>query len=273
MTQRTTLVAALVLGSCLGTAMASVPEPVDLAAFGETGVATSTGFDGVAIREVARRSEPSAPRFYVTGMLGESFATLAEPVYREIDDQWINGSILTAGGAAGVAYARDNGQWRFEIEGRGRDDLTASRAVSFPPVYSANFSWAAADGWSATANVWRDWWIGERWAVYAGGGLGGGGYRSSLDGSVQFFSLRGTYVANDQVAELAWQAGGGVVYEITERISIDVGYRFFSIGEADVTYTVTPPFGPPSSATFTQQFTASELLFGLRIYEPFRRWR
>ncbi len=122
-------------------------------------------------------ADEATPRFYVTGLLGESFATLAEPLHRELAGEWVNGSILTAGGAAGVAYARDNGQWRFEIEGRGRDDLTASLGQAVPPVFAADFAWAAADGWSATANVWRDWWIGERWAVYAGGGLGGGGYR------------------------------------------------------------------------------------------------
>lgn len=249
------------------------PEPIDLSTLGQEASAPVAAFDGVPLRDVALRSEPSAPRFYVTGMLGESFATLAEPLHRETADSWINGSILTAGGAAGVAYARDNGQWRLEIEGRGRDDLTAVQREAVPGLFEANFAWAAADGWSATANVWRDWWIGERWAVYAGGGLGGGGYRYSLAGDVKFFDLRGGFTGNDQVAELAWQAGGGVVYEITERVAFDVGYRFFSIGEADLTYTVTPPFGPPSTATVTQQFTASELLFGLRIYEPFRRWR
>ncbi len=56
------------------------------------------------------------------------------------------------------------------------------------------------------------------------------------------------------------------MYDVSERIAFDVGYRFFSIGQADVSYTVTPPFGPPSTATAAQQFTASELLFGLRVY-------
>jgi opacity protein-like surface antigen len=218
-------------------------------------------------------ADEAATRFYVTGLLGESFATLSDPLHRELAGEWVNGSILTAGGAAGVAYARDNGQWRFEIEGRGRDDLTASLGQAVPPVFAADFAWAAADGWSATANVWRDWWIGERWAVYAGGGLGGGGYRYSFAGDIQFLDVEATFAGNDQVAELAWQAGGGLVYELSERIAFDVGYRFFSIGQADVSYTVNPPFGPPSTATAAQQFTASELLFGLRVYEPFRRWR
>lgn len=214
-----------------------------------------------------------AQRFYVTGLLGESFATLADPLHRSLAGELVNGSILTAGGAAGVASARDNGQWRFEIEGRGRDDLTASVDQVVLPVFAANFAWAAVDGWSATANVWRDWWIGERWAAYAGGGLGGGGYRYSFAGDVRFLSEGATFAGNDQVAELAWQVGGGLTYELSERVAFDVGYRFFSISEADVALKVVPSFEPPSTVTLTQQFTASELLFGLRIYEPFRRWR
>jgi len=194
-------------------------------------------------------------------------------VYGGADGGRINGSILTAGGALGVAIPRDDGQWRFELEGRGRDDLTKAVDDGLPPLASANIRWAAADGWSATANVWRDWWIGERWAVYLGGGLGGGGYRYSLDGDLQFFGADLELAGNAQVAALAWQAGGGMVWEITDRMSFDVGYRFFSIAQSDVTYTLTSSLEPLASATEAHQFTAGEVLFSLRIYEPFRRWR
>ncbi len=39
---------------------------------------------------------------------------------------------------------------------------------------------AARDGWSTMVNVWRDY---NRWRldVYAGGGIGAGGYRSVLN--------------------------------------------------------------------------------------------
>lgn len=228
----------------------------------------ATPFDDVGLD-----ADSAEPRFYVTGILGESFATLAEPIHRDLVGQSVNGSIITAGGAAGIAFARDGGQWRLEVEGRGRDDLTAVQQAGLPPLLAANFAWAAADGWSAMANVWHDWWIDERWAVYAGGGLGAGGYRYSLAGQVQLLDVGLNVAGNDQVAEFAWQAGCGIVYEVTERISIDVGYRFFSIGQADSTYTLTAPEGESLSLPVPQQFTAGEILVGLRVYEPFRRWR
>ncbi|MFM7205342.1 MAG: hypothetical protein ACKO4T_01550 [Planctomycetaceae bacterium] len=263
--------AAAILGACL--AAAAVPEPIDLSTLDEITSSPAAAGD-VPLHDVAVGTVGSGQRFYVTGILGDTFATLADPVYGSGSGRSLNGSILTAGGAAGVAYARDNGQWRLELEGRGRDDLTGSEIQGLPPVLLFEGQWAAADGWSALANVWRDWWIGEQWGVYLGGGLGGGGYRYGFDGAL---TLLGTPVANlagnAQVAGLAWQAGGGMVYELSERVTFDVGYRFFSIARSDVTYFLTSSILPPLSDSAGQQFTAGEVLFSLRVYEPFRRWR
>lgn len=239
---------------------------------GDAAAADASTLGDLPLRDVATRSDADAPRLYVTGILGDSFATLTDPLYASIARSRLDGSIITAGGAAGMAYAAENGQWRFEIEGRGRDDLTAVKTLSAPPVALASFHWAAADGWSAMANVWRDWWIGERWAAYAGGGIGGGGYRYSLTGDLRVFDSQVNFAGNAQVAEFAWQVGGGVVYEISERVSFDIGYRFFSIGQANVTYLAYQP-EPVIVDTRPQQFTAGEVLFSLRVYEPFRRWR
>lgn len=211
-------------------------------------------------------SDGNETRLYVTGILGSSFATLTDPLYGEFEDgSSINRSLLTAGGAAGMAYARDNGQLRVEFEGRGRDDLT--RHVQFPPV--VNLNWSAADGWSTMANIWRDFAIDERWLVYAGGGIGAGGYRYDFGGNFSVIGLD----AGAQVATFAWQAGGGVVYNITERVAFDVGYRFFALEQSDETYTVRVFDNVAGRVNLPQQFAASELLFGLRIYEPFRNWR
>ncbi|MFM7242922.1 MAG: hypothetical protein ACKO40_01935, partial [Planctomycetaceae bacterium] len=81
-------------------------------------------WDDVLVEPVSL-SQPGRMRFYLTGLLGESFATLADPVFTQLPDRsWLNRSVLTAGGAAGVAIDRDNGRLRIEAEGRGRDDLT-----------------------------------------------------------------------------------------------------------------------------------------------------
>lgn len=69
-------------------------------------------------------------------------------------------------------------------------------------------------------------------------------------------------------AAFAWQAGGGVIYEITERLTFDISYRYFQIDSITYPEPGGGPFGGVSSA-----FDASELMFGLRLYEPLRRWR
>lgn len=253
---------------------AALPEPIDLAALDEVATPPArSAWDDVPIQPVASRAADE-PRFYVTGLLGESFVTLAEPVYGEIfAGRRLNRSVITAGGAAGLAFEREDGQLRVEVEGQGRDDVTAAFRDTLAPVLGADFRWAANDGWSALVNVWRDFSIDEQVDLYLGGGVGAGGYRYGLDGAVSLFGAELTYVSSTQVAAFAWQVGGGVVWNVTDRVAFDVGYRFFSIDQADTTLNVAALGVPLASVGLLQQYTASELLFGLRIYEPFRNWR
>jgi opacity protein-like surface antigen len=266
-----------VAAAVIAVAGAAGPVPLDLASLDELVEPTPSAasvWDDVPIEPVSL-SQPGRARFYLTGMLGESFATLAEPVYAQLPGRAsINRSVLTAGGAAGVALDRGNGRLRIEAEGRGRDDVIATFDDRIDPFLAADFRWAAADGWSALVNVWRDYTVTEHVDVYMGGGLGGGGYRYSIGGRTDSPGPADvTYAGRAQVATFAWQAGGGAIWSVSDRVAVDVGYRFFSIDQADATVFGKVNGFPIGSVTLPQQFTASELLVGLRIYEPFRRWR
>ena len=260
-----------------GFAAAAVPDTIDLSSLDDvvgSQAPRDSVWDELSLEPVSS-TRVGEQRFYVTGMLGESFATLAEPLYQEVSrGSAINRSVLTAGGAAGIAFERDNGRLRIEVEGRGRDDVTAGLNQSLSEDFTANFNWAAADGWSALFNVWRDFSVSEQVDLYLGGGVGGGGYRYSMAGSVAFAGEATvlSYASNAQVASFAWQAGGGVIWNLSNRVALDVGYRFFSIDQSPTTLTGFIDGVPLGSIVLPQQFTASELLFGLRIYEPFRRW-
>jgi opacity protein-like surface antigen len=255
-----------------------VPDTIDLSSLDDvvgSQAPRDSVWDELSLEPVSS-TQVGQQRFYVTGMLGESFATLAEPLYQEVSrGSAINRSVLTAGGAAGIAFERDNGRLRIEVEGRGRDDVTAGLNQSLSEDFTANFNWAAADGWSALFNVWRDFSVSEQVDLYLGGGVGGGGYRYSMAGSVAFPGEETvlSYTGNAQVASFAWQAGDGVIWNLSDRVAFDVGYRFFSIDQSPTTLTGFIDGVPLGSIVLPQQFTASELLFGLRIYEPFRRWR
>lgn len=197
-------------------------------------------------------------QLYLGGIIGADFATLDKVPGNPTTVP--NQSIFTAGGTLGMRFLRDDGAWRLEFEGRGRDqvlDTTADAGIG-------TITTRATDGWSAMVNVWRDYKPFDSFGLYGGGGIGGGGYRSVISGT----GLGSLISANDRVSNFAWQAGGGVFYEISQRATLDLGYRFFAIKESTATAEfIGVPFDYPTN------FAASELLLTLRIYEPFRGWR
>ncbi len=200
----------------------------------------------------------SCRQFYLSGIVGAAFATLDKVPGSPTTVP--NQSIFTAGGTAGVRFLRDNGGLRLEFEGRGRDQASVTDGDSLGDSLTTRMT----DGWSAMVNLWRDYKPYESLGLYAGGGIGGGGYRSTISGT----GLGSLVTANDRVSNFAWQAGGGVFYEISPRATLDLGYRFFAIDQSTATADfIGVPFDYPTN------FAASELLLQVRIYEPFRGWR
>lgn len=205
-------------------------------------------------------AEPA--RWYVSGIVGGSFMTLTSGGENTIPPDplpntgSVNGGAFTGGGALGRAFHAPGGQWRAEVEGRQRARLAGqTNSIGDPFFYDVQ----AADGWSVTANLWRDLAVTQHVDLYAGGGIGGGGYRLTIDDQV--------YAAGyDRIGNFAWQAGGGVVWNPTERIAIDLGYRFFAV-DTGSTPLVTSAFGGPAG-TYLSSLTASEVLLSFRVYEP-----
>jgi hypothetical protein len=58
---------------------------------------------------------------------------------------------------------------------------------------------------------------------------------------------------------------------VTDRIALDLGYRWYAVDGGPATIDVTTPIGSFSDSVGTT-YGASELLFTIRIFEPFRRW-
>ena len=200
-------------------------------------------------------------QFYLGGIVGADFGTLNKvPGNSTVVP---NDSLFTAGGTVGMRYLRNDGAWRFEFEGRGREQI-ADRLTDSTLGFDATT--AARDGWSTMVNIWRDYSIVGDIDVYAGGGIGAGGYRSVLNVTL---AAAPTISGNENVANFAWQAGGGLIYNASDRMALDLGYRFFSISDmnASAIDNLSGPF------SYTTNYSASELLLTLRIYEPFRRWR
>ena len=228
------------------------------------------------------RGNRNTRRLYIAGIVGDSFATLGTPLGPNGNGTGdpspspaANQSLFTAGGAIGFAFEALDRDWRVEFEGRGRNNLVSNRTSTFDSVVGPEtylFTTSAKNGWSTMVNLWRDYELTDRWTMYVGGGIGAGGYRFSY----QKFNPADNYQieASPHVSAFAWQAGGGTAYAITERITLDIGYRFFQIANGTSTAAISYVPGPPvGSEVVGSAFSASELCFAFRIYEPFRNWR
>lgn len=195
---------------------------------------------------LVRGDDGSTQRFYVAPIVGASWGQFLVE-----GDSIANPGLFTAGGAAGMAFSRPSGQWRLEGEGRYRDGFERSLGL---------ISVGATDNWSCLANAWRDVAFTERFGGYGGGGIGVGGYRFLYSGG-------GDEFVNNQLTQFAWQVGGGLIYAVSDRVTLDLGYRYYSVGAARTCRCPDPGEG------ILNQFVANELLFAVRIYEPFRGWR
>ena len=118
-------------------------------------------------------------------------------------------------------------------------------------------------------NGWRDFSITDKLGIYGGGGIGAGGY--GLNGNVGLPGQPQLVYCRDRHTEFAWQVGAGVLYALHERITLDLGYRFYQVGLGRT--TVTGPLAPLAFPDPVDTGLAcNEMLLTLRIYEPFRRW-
>jgi opacity protein-like surface antigen len=106
------------------------------------------------------------------------------------------------------------------------------------------------------ANLWRDFMFTTKFGCYGGGGIGGGGFtlvnQSSSSGNS----------GSPPITAFAWQAGGGLIYQLNDQVTFDVGYRFYQLNDSNISegfYQET-----------TEGYSASQVMFSLRMFEPLR---
>lgn len=200
-------------------------------------------------------SDRPARHFYVSSIIGGSFFAISA------DDN--PPSSLTAGGAIGVALDRSNGRIRVELEGRYRDPIEQTYLgfnktpprLGAKPELIGTMQAKAYGGWSAMANLWRDFQLTDRLDAYGGGGIGVAGFETSFQ---QIDTATPAPIANQYFNEYAWQLGVGGIWNINDRVALDLSYRVFGVG-----WTIT-------SNELAYGFLRTEVLLSLRIYEPFR---
>jgi opacity protein-like surface antigen len=228
------------------------------------------GFDRTAVMQSppsgrigGMTSDRPARQFYLSSIVGGSFLVVTA------DNS--PSSILTAGGAMGIAFDRPGGRVRVEAEGRYRDPieqtylgfnretprtgLDAPGPIPPKPELIGTMQAKSYGGWSAMANIWRDFQLTDRIDAYVGGGIGGAGFQTSFQ---QIDSAEPSPAVLEYRTAYAWQIGVGGIWNVNDRVAVDLSYRIFGLG-----WSITADdlaFG----------FLRSEVLLSLRIYEPFR---
>ena len=160
-------------------------------------------------------------------------------------------NIFTAGIAGGVSLERERGRLRLEAEWLQRDFYRG--AINAIPGASL----VASENWSVLANVWRDFMITERIGCYGGGGIGGGGL--TIVGEAD----RDPVTNQFKSSSFAWQAGGGLLYEVTDQVTFDVSYRWYQVNGLTMA-------GYVIGRDYDYRYGASQVMFSLRMFEPLR---
>ena len=202
------------------------------------------------IENVSCSTKQNCRRFYITGLWGVSAATLDNLTpTRDFDT---SANIFTAGIAGGVSLERERGRLRLEAEWLQRDFYRG--AINATPGASL----VTSKNWSVLANVWRDFMVTEKFGCYGGGGIGGGG----ITGFGEFDRVPATDSFTSSA--FAWQAGGGLIYEVTDQVTFDVSYRWYQVNGLSSPPRIIP--GP----TLDYRYGASQVMFSLRMFEPLR---
>ena len=170
--------------------------------------------------------------------------------------------------------------WRLRFEAE------ATGLRSFEGVFGTGAfkTFGSTDSWSVVFDLWQNVPLSglgrvlnmlpgrtPRWVtrgldqvqVYGGGGVGVVG--TSIEFTDNF------HTAMSSGTQLGWQAGAGVLYELTKSVAVDLGYRHFSYGTVSTQYIDTAGVvrGP-----FSVSQSSNEFRGGLRInFWGFQPWR
>ncbi len=211
--------------------------------------------------QTCRQCVNTGPQWYLAGIIGPSFGTLTNESLSAVNE-----SLFTAGGAIGVDLAPAKAGWRFDFEARYRDPLAES----------ADFGGLSVDAraeqlWSTLINAYRDMELTDTLELYLVAGIGAGGYQTTYAGNDPILNV--AVAGNRGLMSFAWQAGTGLAWQLSPRVTVDVGYRFFEVAGGTTTVTASQSGVVLNTSDIASAFSAGEVLFSLRMYEPFRGWR
>ncbi|OBU68372.1 porin [Stenotrophomonas maltophilia] len=159
-------------------------------------------------------------------------------------------------GSVGLGYAYGNG-WRTEGEYVARRTDTYTSGSS---VFATSFNNHDVRSQRLMLNVYRDYAINGAWSVY---GTAGAGLSQLQSGGWQ--GNEGRQYAKATRTGLAWSFGAGVSYSPTERLVMDLGYRYADLGTAESGWNTFGNARGLQDEKMSLNLISRELLLGARF--------
>lgn len=119
--------------------------------------------------------------------------------------------------------------------------------------------------YSALANVYADLGDFHGFKPYLGAGAGASYLRTSDVKSSAQDAFTGNYPKGKGEWNFAWALMAGVEYPITDRLSLDLGYRYLNLGDAQTGRVTANPGGAVTHIKY-EDIQAHEVRLGLRYY-------
>lgn len=155
------------------------------------------------------------------------------------------------------------------VEYRGASDFNAlDRVVTLPSgpgdTYTNDYSGKKSE-WLLMANAYAD--LGTFYGVtpYIGAGLGASRNTISNFRDINNVLGGGGYANTTSKWNLAWALHAGIGIQATERMTIDLGYSYVNLGDAQTgtIYNFDPAYAPVSGITF-KNIASHDLKLGVR---------
>jgi opacity protein-like surface antigen len=173
----------------------------------------------------------------------------------DIDNTWL----------AGVGFGCSSGPrgLRGEVmfDWRGDRDLTGTLATAVGSAASGSAFRTSIQTQTIMFNAYYDLGQWNRMVPYIGAGVGVA--RNDMD-SVVYSALPNSPVAGDDKWSLAWSLMAGTSFQLSDRVILDLGYRYIDMGKAESGTIDT--LGAANPPLRVDDLTAHEFKVGLRIH-------
>lgn len=246
---KTTLIAALLAGTA-GSALAAdiIEEPIEVVAFG-----------GWYIRGYIGMSN----QFY-DGLESELFALPSG--FGWYDEGGFSSAPIFGGG---VGYQFNNNlRGDVTVEWRGKSDFNATDWVVVNPGDSptSNTYTGKKSELVFMANGYYDFGDFSGITPYVGAGIGTSYNTISNFRDINIINGAGAYAGEDGQWNFAWALHAGLGFQATERMTVDFGYSFVSLGDAQtgVLYNDDPAFDIENSGMKFNDIYSNDFKIGIR---------